>query len=69
MPWSEGGDPGPPFGSQARGRDPAFSLAFQPLLASLTPGESEIHIFVVVFGILILLIFFCGAFWLCCHPR
>ncbi|XP_013009643.2 granulocyte colony-stimulating factor receptor isoform X2 [Cavia porcellus] len=38
-------------------------------LMTLAVGESEIHIFVVVFGILILLIFFCGAFWLCCHPR
>uniref|UniRef100_A0A8C2YSI5 Granulocyte colony-stimulating factor receptor n=1 Tax=Chinchilla lanigera TaxID=34839 RepID=A0A8C2YSI5_CHILA len=30
---------------------------------------SELHIFLGVFGILVLLIFLCGVAWLCCSPR
>ncbi|XP_013375022.1 PREDICTED: granulocyte colony-stimulating factor receptor isoform X2 [Chinchilla lanigera] len=38
-------------------------------LMTLALGESELHIFLGVFGILVLLIFLCGVAWLCCSPR
>ncbi|XP_023556877.1 granulocyte colony-stimulating factor receptor isoform X2 [Octodon degus] len=37
-------------------------------LVTLAIGEPELHIFLGVFGILVLT-FLCGAAWLCCSPR
>uniref|UniRef100_A0A0P6JD87 Granulocyte colony-stimulating factor receptor n=1 Tax=Heterocephalus glaber TaxID=10181 RepID=A0A0P6JD87_HETGA len=37
-------------------------------LMTLAQGESELHIFLGVFGILVLLILLCGTAWLCCSP-